>query len=170
MCASRLPSPDPSGGKLAVPVAFDEDLEAVSVELSPARPVVVLGRPGGGRSTALAAFVSGLERLGATDRVEVIDDADDLDDTTMKGRLAEARAAGRSVVLAATPQTARAFGSWLTPLLSEAIVLLLNPSRFDAEALRVVVPDLSDRPVGRSVLLDRGKATIVHVALAANAA
>ena len=149
----------------SVPIAFDEDLRPVSAELSAGRPFIVLGRPGSGRSTAIDTIRSGLDRLGVCGGVEIIDDADRCEAHDIKERLAVARSSGRPVVLSATPAVARVFGSWLAPLIGDSTVLLLNPSRLDGEALRVVVPDLSNRPPGRSVLIDGGQATIVHVAM-----
>ncbi len=164
MPLTLLPDGHGDDGSWSVPIGFDEDLAPVFVELTARQRFVVLGRPGSGRSTAVAAVAAGLARLGAGDRVELIDDADRLANADVAERLAEADSIGRPVVLSASPTTARAFGSWLAPMMGDAVVLLINPSRLDAEAVRVVIPDLSRQPPGRSVLLDRGRATILHIA------
>ncbi len=148
-----------------VPIAFDEDLDPVAVTLSPDRPFIILGRPGSGRSTALATlrWQGADQPLGFV--LDMIDDADMVPETEMVERLAANRAAGRVSVIASTPTIARRFGSWLTPLLGDATVLLLNPARADGEILRVDVPDLSHRSPGRGALVDRGRVRVVQVAV-----
>ncbi|MEZ5229175.1 MAG: hypothetical protein R2710_21655 [Acidimicrobiales bacterium] len=85
----------------------------MTVRLAAGRRLIVLGRPGGGRTTTLATLVAGLDRLGAASDVEVIDDGDRLADDEVRRRLELADRAGRPVVVAASTSTARTFGGWL---------------------------------------------------------
>ncbi|MEZ5341843.1 MAG: hypothetical protein R2706_10440 [Acidimicrobiales bacterium] len=143
-----------------VPIGLDEDLTPRSVVVAAGRPLVVVGGPGSGRTTALATATACI----APTSVCVIDDADRLSKDEGEARLAEAAEHGQPVVLATTPASLRSFGGWLAPLLASATVVLINPSRHDGEAVRTLVPDLTRHPTGRSVLIDRGRAVVIQLA------
>ena len=156
----ELPSATAGPSGWIVPLGLDEELEARSVVLSPSRPIIVVGQPESGRTTALATATASL----TAGSVCVIDDADQLDRAAAEQLLAAAATAGRPVLIATTPANLRGFSSWIAPLLATASVVLLNPTRQDGEAVRALVPDLSEHPVGRSVLIDRGRVSILQLA------
>ncbi len=161
----ELDDPVRTPGGWSVPIGLDEDGASVAVEVSGRRPVVILGHPGSGRSTALATVAAGLDRLGiGADASVLIDDAERLDDAEARERLDRARCRDLPLVVAVTIGDARRFGGWLAPLLSDATVILLNPGRSDGELVRARVPDLSRRGPGRAVVVDRGGTIVVQVA------
>lgn len=149
--------------QLVAPIGLNQELEQVELTLTQTRPVVVLGRSGSGRSTAIATIVEMLGR-DRSDRVVVLDEAERLTADEARRVLDQAKADGRAVLIGATPAMGRGIGSWLAPLLVDAAIVLLNPSRSDGEVCRTIVPDLVDSSPGRAVLLDAGRSTIVQIA------
>lgn len=154
-----LPSVERVDDGWRVPVGLDVDLSPQWLVVAPQRPVVVLAHPGGGRTTTLTTISAALG-----DRVCVIDDADGLDDAALVELISDAERAGRAIVVGCTPSHAKRFGSAVAELLQRSTVVLLNPSRNEGELVRLVLPDLTEEPVGRAVLVDRGRATIVQIA------
>lgn len=161
---SQLPATKAVEGGWQTPLGLDEDLAPHWVDVLAARPVIVVGHPGTGRSTTLT-------RLATTDLGDgtpgpcIIDDADRLDDETLGARLDRAEASGRAVVLACGPADLRRFGSPMAALASRATLVVLNPGRAEADAVRLPLPDLSNQPVGRAAVVDRGRVTVVQVAV-----
>ena len=145
------------GPQWAVPVGIGLDLEPASVLVAPGRPVLVLGQPGSGRSTALATIMN---RLPDDADVIAIDDAELLTSSEVASDLAS----GSALVVGCTVAAARSFGSWVQPMLSIAQVVILNPARSDGELCRVILPDLSAAPTGRAALIDRGRVTVLQLA------
>ncbi len=159
------PRPGPIPDDVARPAGLDNDLvvalgigdgsAAVTVDLGPGH-LLVVGPPGSGRSTALAAVVAGLRAGGhdplvvagreegavdalqaaveadvdlSTPRVIVVDDADELGDGP-GGRLIEQLAGTRGVRLVAAADSAsvaRAFSGWVPALKRGRRMLLLQP-------------------------------------------
>lgn len=144
-----------------VPVGLDTDLAPQGVHLGPRRPLIVLGQPGTGRSTALRTIRASLPDSA---EVVVLDDAETLTPEEAARQLERAASSDAAIVIACTPFAARSFGGWIAPLLPNAAVVLLNPTRADGEMLRVVVPDLSREPVGRAALVERGRVSVFQVA------
>ncbi len=145
----------------AMPIGLDEDLEPAMVALDAMRPVVILGQPGSGRSTAIATLLASRNHRAVP---RVIDDGERVAEGDGIAAIAAAREAGEPLIIAATPSVARGFGSWIAPLLDTATVVLLNPARSDGEVCRILVPDLREAPTGRAVLVDRGRTSIIQVA------
>lgn len=156
---AMLPSVDALSDGWRVPVGLDVNLAPHWIMVAPQRPVVILAHPGGGRTTAMTTISAALG-----DRVCVIDDAEALEDRDVAELVEEARRDGRPVVVGCTPAHAKRFGTAVAGLLPTATVVLLNPSRSEGELVRLVLPDLTDQPVGRAVSVDRGRATIVQIA------
>ena len=142
-----------------VPIGLDVDLSPQWLVVAPQRPVVVLAHPGGGRTTTLATISAALG-----ERVCVIDDADGLDNAALIELISQAESAGRAIVVGCTPSHAKRFGTAVADLVQRSTVVLLNPSRNEGEIVRLQLPDLTDEPVGRAILVDRGRATIVQIA------
>ncbi len=155
-----LPPASASPNGWIVPLGLDEDLQAKSVVLTQSRPLIVVGQPESGRTTTLASVAMSL----APDSVFVIDDAELLDRAAADDAIAEAARLGQPLVIATTPAGLRSFDSWIVRLVPSATVVLLNPTRQDGEAVRALVPDLSRHPVGRSIVIDRGRSSIVQLA------
>lgn len=156
---STLPTTESLPDGWRVPVGLGVDLDPHWIVVAPNRPVVVVGHPGGGRTTAVTTIVNGMDG-----RTCVIDDPEAIDDPEVAERIAKANSEGQSVVLGCTPSYARRFGSAVAELLPRATVVLLNPSRNEAELVRIAIPDLTTEPVGRAVSVDRGRATVVQIA------
>ena len=160
---SELPGPVNGDRGTEVTLGLNHDLAPVSVSLRAGQPVLVLGRPGSGRSTAIQTLIGSLSP-DEEKRVVVIDDGERLTSEDAAVLLADAEADGAALVIGATPASARGIGSWIAPLLQRSIVVLINPSRADGEACRTLVPDLAEATPGRAVVLDNGRSTIVQVA------
>ncbi len=163
----ELPRAILSGSSLVAPIGLSLDLEPVSVRLGKGQVVMVLGQPGSGRTTTIETIVGQLVGNGAADlaiKVDVLDNAETMTMEEGQARLADAKEEGLAVVIGATPGSVRGMGSWLAPLMSDAAVILINPSRADGEACRTLVPDLVDAAKGRAVVLDRGRSTTVQLA------
>ncbi len=158
---SQLPSAEVDGDQLVVPIGLDLDLQARPVRLGPRSTVLVLGQPGSGRSTTLATIRAA---MGAEAEVIEIDDAEAKTEEAVQPLLDRAASENLGLVVGCTPAAARGFGGWVTGLLPTAQVVLLNPSRADGELCRVLVPDLSNAPVGRAALVDRGRVTVLQIA------
>ncbi len=159
----ELPGPVRNDRGTTVALGLNHDLAPVSVPLLAGQPVLVLGRPGSGRSTAIQTLTGSLCPEEA-ERVMVIDDGERLTSEEATILLAQAQANGSALVIGATPASTKGIGSWTGPLLARSIVVLINPSRADGEACRTLVPDLAEATPGRAVVLDNGRSTIVQVA------
>ena len=156
----ELPRASASPNGWIVPLGLDEELQAKSVVITQTRPLIVVGQPESGRTTTLASVATSL----APESVFLIDDAEQLDRVTADEAMAEANRLGLPLVIATTPAGLRGFDSWIARLVPSATVLLLNPTRQDGEAVRAMVPDLSRHPIGRSVVIDRGRTSIMQLA------
>jgi len=156
---SVLPEARSVGDGWCVPVGLDVDLTPYWVTVGDRRPVVVVGQPGAGRTTAITTISAALG-----DDICVIDDTDRLADAELSALIGEARSAGRPIVVGCTPAAAKRFGSAITELMATATVVLLNPGRSDGDLVRLTLPDLSTQPIGRAVAVDRGRATVVQIA------
>ncbi len=155
-----LPEVVTNGSTHRLAVGLDEDLEVRSVEVRPGRPLVVLGEG----SEPHGAVVDRIEaRLAASDPL-VVSNADLVGRDEGVALVAQAATEGRPLVIAASPRSAKGFDSWIGKLLSDATVMLVNPTSRDGEICRVVIPDLRDAPVGRSVIVDRGRVAVVQLA------
>ena len=155
-----LPPVEVAGDGWRVPLGLDADLDPHWIMVSPLRPVVVVAHPGGGRTTTLETIG---EALG--DRVCLIDDVDTLEDADVADQIADARKHGRLLAVSCGPGSARRFGSAIAAVMSSATVVLVNPGRSEGEVVRVPIPDLADQPVGRAVAVERGRATVVQIAV-----
>ena len=156
---SALPGIRSVGDGWCVPVGLDIDLVPYWVTVADRRPVVVIGQPGAGRTTAITTISSALG-----DDICVLDDIDRLADAEVSVAINAARKAGQPIVVGCTPSAAKRFGSTISELMATATVMLLNPGRSDGDLVRLTVPDLSGQPVGRAVAVDRGRATVVQIA------
>lgn len=154
-----LPMPEPLLNGWRVPVGLDVDLDPHWIVVSAQRPVVVVGHPGGGRTTAVTTVAGALG-----DGVCVIDDADVMEPSELAELVANAKREGRPIVVGSTPTSAKRFGSAVAELVPEATTVMLNPGRGEGDLVRLAVPDLTDQPVGRAVAVDRGKITVIQVA------
>ncbi len=154
-----LPSFEPFAQGWRVPIGLDVNLQPQWVVVAEQRPVVVLSHPGGGATTALTTIAAALG-----DRVCVIDDADGLDNADLVELISEAETEGRAIVVGCTPGCAKRFGTAVAEMLQRSTVVLVNPSRNEGELVRLALPDLTHEPVGRAVLVDRGRATVVQIA------
>ncbi len=157
---AELPAAKRSPEGWRVPIGLDLDLAPHWVDVSVARPVVVLAHAGRGRTTTLQTIAQSID-----DEVCVIDDADLLTDDDLLARIDGARERGIPLSIAGSSAVARRFGSPIAGLLSTATVIVLNAARSDGEALRVSMPELTDQPRGRAAVLDRGRVTVVQVAV-----
>jgi hypothetical protein len=161
VCRSELPTSERTEKGWRVPIGLDLDLEPLWVELVPARPVLVVGQSGGGRTTALGTLLHSTEvRMSVT----VVDDADLVDGSQLQSQLDVAADAGSAVVVASGPAALRRFGSPLADLMSTAVVVALNPGPIEADTVRTRLPDLSHQPIGRVAVLDRGRVRVGQVA------
>lgn len=160
---TELPVPVVTDRVVLAPLGLGSDLEAVSISLRPGQPTIVVGRSGSGRTTAIETLIG---RLGdeAASRVEVFDDAELIDADVARKRLDEAKRKGRAVIIGAKPAMTRGIGSWLAPLMSEATVVLINPSKADSDACRILAPDLAGAARGRAVVSDGSATTLVQIA------
>ncbi len=156
---AALPPAEALGKGWRVPVGLDVDMAPHWIVVTPQRPVVVLAHPGGGRTTALGTISAALGHP-----LCVIDDADCLENAELIERIAEAERGGCALLVGCTPAHAKRFGNAVSELMQRSTVMLLNPSRSEGDLVRLVVPDLTEEPVGRAVSVDRGRATIVQIA------
>ncbi len=163
---SELDEPACVSGGWRVSIGLDEDCSTVAVDVSCRRPLLIVGHPGSGRTVTLATIADGLGRLGIADHSYLLlDDADRIEDSEIRSMLDSARRRSLPLVVSVTTASIRGFGSWAGPLLPDSTVVLLNPSRADGELVRARVPDLARRAPGRAVVFDRGRATVVQVAV-----
>jgi len=156
---SELPPIEPLAKGWRVPIGLDVDMAPQWIVVVPLRPVVVLSHPGGGGTTAMTTIAAALGK-----RVCVIDDADAVDNAVLVELIGRAEEDGRAIVVGCTPSCAKRFGTAVAELLQRSTVVLLNPSRNEGELVRLALPDLTDEPVGRAVLVDRGRATVIQIA------
>ncbi len=161
---TSLPPVQPDRDRHLVPLGLDHELAPCLVALSRRRPLLVVGHPGTGRSTALATATLLLQEQGCGTEVLVLDDTEDQSVADIEQALATAADQGHMVLASCSPSALRAFGSWAAKLAADAAVVLLNPTRADGELCRVLVPDLSDEPVGRAAVVDRGRVSVVQIA------
>lgn len=156
---AEMPSVETLAEGWRVPIGLDVEMAPQWIVVAPRRPVVVLAHPGGGRTTALDTISAA---LGGS--VCVIDDADSLDNAALTEQLGRAESEGQAVVVGCTPSHAKRFGTATAELLSRSTVVLVNPSRNEGDLVRLSLPDLTGEPVGRAVLVDRGRATVLQIA------
>ena len=157
---------------LVVAVGVTDDGEPALVDLAGGHFLVV-GPPGSGRTTALAAVRAGLDPQGRADverEVVVVDDADDLDDD--EARRLEALAGEEGVTIVAAfdvASVARAF-TGLVPALKRGRRLLLLRPESAAEidqitGVRMRLRPGATFPPGRGVLVVERHPTVVQIGI-----
>lgn len=98
-------------------------------------------------------------------RLVFVDDADHLDGPSFE-RLATARSAGLTIVLAGTPDGLRSITHWSRPLLRTRTGILLKPTPTDGDLLRTTLaPRLPRFGVGRGFVVDDGEIAPAMIAV-----
>ncbi len=163
---SDLPPSSVEGDRMIVPIGLSDELEVVEIDVGLGRAVVILGEPGTGRTTTLNRIKQATQpgTMRGLPEPMLIDDADEVAKAEGTALVAAARAEGRPLVVAGRSASARGYESWLSSLLLDGFVVMLQPTTRDGEICRVVVPDMRDAPKGRAVLVDRGRSSIVQLA------